>query len=655
MHELSAPLAAQRVLVVDDNPVTRYATGRVLKAAGFQICEAGTGGEALSLASSSLAAVILDVHLPDMDGFEVCRELRAREDTARLPVVHLSAARVKDDDKVRGLHSGADAYMTHPAEPALLVATVQALVRARTAEDAMRRSEARFRAIYQQAPSGICLIDAEGRFIDANAAMLALLGLDAPAIAGRRLAELAPSDWRARVEGYLRDSHDGVWKGEFPLLDAAGRPVDLEWRLSAHVEPGVNMAIATDISERTQLVRQREQLLEREQAARAAAERLSRSKDEFVAVLSHELRTPLNAIMGWVHVLKRSQAAADLSRGLDAIERNATTQTRLIADILDVSRMDLGKLRLDPTLVDPVELLGSSLSALAGALRDRELQLVLEAPPAGRPVPLDAARFQQIVWNLMTNAIKFSPPGAQVRVTLSQDEVGTTLVVTDQGQGIAADFLPFLFDRFTQSDSASNRYHGGLGLGLSIVQHLVELHGGRVTAESEGRGRGATFRVFIPAQLPPEAMHGAAGAPPAEEPADGGESLAGLAQMKILVVEDDLEASEMLSVILRDRGAVVQAARDCSEGLRLLQQFDADVMVSDIGLPGQDGYALIRAVRERERAQDGHKRLPAVALTAFARPQDRELALTAGFDAHCAKPLRAHELVNCILKVAGAA
>lgn len=633
--------APPEVLVVDDNPATRYATSRVLQAAGFGIRSAGTGGEALAQAEGA-AAVVLDVHLPDIDGYEVCRQLRQRPDTARVPVIHLSAAYIRDDDKVRGLHSGADAYMTHPAEPALLVATVQALVRARTAEDGMRRSEARFRAIFDHALSGICLLDDAGRFIDANPAMLAMLRRTAGEVVGRAVADFVPPEWADRVAQSLAGSRPGVWRGDFPLLDPQGRAVHTEWSLSTHVEPGLNMAVVADISERVALAQQREQLIEREQAARTAAERVSRSKDEFIAVLSHELRTPLNAILGWVHVLKRPQAQVELPRGLEAIERNARTQSRLIADLLDVSRMDVGKLRLELEPVDAGELVGAALNALAGTAQDKGLVLSYAPPAEPLPVLVDPARLQQIVWNLLSNAIKFTDPGGHVQLQLQAEGGGIRLTVRDEGQGIKPEFLPYLFDRFTQSDLASNRYHGGLGLGLSIVKHLVELHGGRIEVDSAGPGRGATFVVHLP-ERPPAAVVLDADVGPEIAPPAAPEDLSGV---DILVVEDDPEAREMLGMVLRERGARLRMAHDYDEAIAALSAARPDVLVSDVGLPGKDGYELVREVRSRL----GDQPLPAIALTAFARDKDKALALGAGFDAHCAKPLQPHELVATIVR-----
>jgi len=642
MTERGAPL----VLVVDDNPATRYATARVLRAADYQVREAGTGQEALALADADVAGVVLDVHLPDLNGFEVCRLLRERADTARVPVIHLSAAYVGDIDKVKGLHSGADAYMTHPAEPALLTATLQALIRARTAEEGMRRSEARFRAIYGQVPSGIALLDSAGRFADCNSALLAMLRTEAASVTGRPVTDFLPSAWRDAWAEALVQARDGVWRGEFPLRAADGTEVPVSWTLSMHAEPGLMLATATDVSERVELSRQREALLEREQAARGAAERLNRAKDEFIAVLSHELRTPLNAIVSWVHVLKRPGATpAILERGLESIERNAHIQTRLVSDILDMSRMDLGKLRLDIEGVDPAVLVRTAVATLGGAAAEKGVTVEVDVEAAGAPLQADESRLQQIVWNLLTNAIKFSPAGGVVRVRGAREDGAFVLTVEDAGIGIAPDFLAFMFDRFTQGDSGSNRQHGGLGLGLSIVKHLAELHGGTVAAHSEGLGRGARFTVTLPEGLVADRPRRGAGQADAAI-ADA----ATLAGVSVLVVDDDAEAREMLTMILSEQGARVSSAASAAEGLATIAADPApDVLVSDIGMPGDDGYSFIRAVRARE--EDGRPRLPAVALTAFARPQDRDTALASGFDAHCGKPLRPHLLIAAIAGV----
>jgi PAS domain S-box-containing protein len=637
------------VLVVDDNPATRYSTGRVIRAAGFRTAEAGSGSEALELVARGVSAVVLDVHLPDFDGFEVCRMIRANPATAMLPVVHLSAAYIRDEDRVTGLNAGADGYMVHPVEPAVLIATLQALIRARTAEDELRRSEQRFRAIYDQAQSGIALLDEQGRFQDANPALMKILGRRREELMGHAISDFAPPEWRGFIETQLsRPVEDRrPWRGEFPLHDAGGRPVHLEWSVSSHVEPGVRIAIALDVSERYELEQRRRDVLEREQAARQVAERHSRTKDDFIAVLSHELRTPLNAIIGWVHILKRRGTTPEAAKGLEAIERNVKTQARIISDILDVSRINSGKLRLDREWTDPAELVTSSIDALAVSIQDKRIQVDTEVDDAHAPAFVDPARFQQIFWNLMTNAIKFSPADGRIVVRLHRVADRLTLEVQDFGQGISAEFLPHLFDRFTQSDSPGNRRHGGLGLGMSIVKHLVDLHGGEVAAASEGEGRGTRVIVALPAEPQGDALlqHEAPdseGGPEADD-----EVLQGLHGLDVLVVEDDREAVEMMTLVLSDRGARVRTAGDYDSAVRALQEAWPDVLVSDIGLPGRDGYELVRRVRQLQ-AERHAPHLPVIALTAFARAEDQQKTLAAGFDLHLSKPLKPHQLLDAI-------
>lgn len=663
------------VLVVDDNPTTRYATTRVIRAAGFETREAGTGGEALVLASQHISAVVLDVHLPDFSGFEVCRELRIKPSTATLPVVHLSATFVRNEDKVAGLNAGADAYLVHPVEPPVLIATLQALIRARMAEEKQRNSEARFRAIYDQAPTGMALIDAEGRFADVNPAMVAMLGQSRDALIGQPVSAFAPEEWMAFVKAHTAGdlgtgaSASGVagtagapvtlgqavppsapWKGEFPLLRQDGSWIRLEWTMSAQIEPGLRVGIALDVSERFELEGRRREVLEREQAARAAAERLSRTKDDFVAVLSHELRNPLNAIGGWVHVLKvGNRTPEQMEKGLSAIDRSVKAQTRLIADILDVSRISSGKLRLHQEWIEPRGLVSSAIEALAAPATAKQLNIVFDQAPADPPGWLDATRFQQIVWNLLSNAIKFSDVGGRIVIELQREGDLLNLSVRDFGRGISPDFLQHLFDRFSQSDSPDNRFHGGLGLGLSIVKNLAELHGGSVSAHSEGEGQGAVLQVVLSVVPSGDAPILLLDTPsldtrPTGSPAPTDRVLAGL---DVLVVEDNADASEIMTVVLADAGATVRLGVDFDSALQLFEQKWPDVLISDIGLPGRDGYDLIREVRQRERAL-GKPRLFSVAHTAFTRPQDHAKATEAGFDAHLGKPLQPHALLALI-------
>ena len=634
------------LLIIDDNPASRYATARQLRGAGFHTREASNGAEGLAAADGSISAVILDIHLPDMDGFDLCATLRSRPSTARVPVLHLTAAYVTDEDKVRGLDSGADAYLTHPVEPAVIVATVQALVRTRVAEEAMRRSESKFRAIYDQAQTGIALLDDRGHVVDANPAMLRLLARGADEVLGVSLSEFATPQWSNKIIGFSVAADLPAHSLEVPMQRPDGSLVHVEWSVSPNIEPGVTMVIATDISQRVALEQQRQQLLDRERNARGEAEQVSRMKDDFIAVLSHELRTPLNAIMSWTHVLRQRGGSPETERGLAAIERNGTTQARMISDLLDMSRLNMGKLPMSFLPIDPAEEVVASVNAIRPADPDQGPRIDVELAPPYRQIRADASRLQQVIWNLVSNAIKFSPPSGRVVVSLAQDDAGLRIRVADEGQGIAPAFLPFVFDRFAQSDAASNRQRGGLGLGLSIVKQLVEAHGGTVAASSAGLGEGATFDVWLPTDPShpgredfPDSGHGFEAIDPAQSSLDG---------LQLLVVDDDPEASAMLRIILADRGAVVQTAHDVRSALQLVDARRFDVLISDIGMPGQDGYDLIREVRRAESESPQRQRLPAIALTSFTREQDRAQALAAGFDEHCGKPLRPLKLVQQI-------
>ena len=637
------------LLIVDDEPASRYATARLLRGAGFRTREVATGTEALQAAEERISAIVLDVHLPDIDGFEVARLLHTRPATARLPVLHLSAAYVTDDDKVRGLDSGADAYLTHPVEPAVLIATVQALVRTRVAEEAMRRSEAKFRAIYSHAPGGICLLSQEGAFLDVNPAMLKLLGRDLQSVRGRRVSEFVREDWRERADAYLANVTIFGGSQELPVLRPSGELAYLEWVLSPHIEPGVSMALVSDVSGRIFLQQQREQLFERERSARSAAERMSRMKDDLIAVLSHELRTPLNAIVGWTHVLTLRGGCPELMQGLAAIERNAKSQARMISDILDMSRLNVGKMRLSVEPIDLAEAVTAAVNAMRPATDAAGPNIVVDLEGPKRTIRADSSRLQQILWNLLSNAIKFSPAGSEIRVRVREQNDGVLLTVIDQGRGIEPDFLPFLFDRFTQSDAASNRQHGGLGLGLSIVKQLVQAHGGTVTARSPGPSRGSEFEVWLPFEADVTSStdrHISAFAGLQQSRQEG--SLGGL---NVLVVDDDREACAMLQIILADLGADVTLAYDAAAALRTLTSWTPDVVISDIGMPGQDGYEFIREVRRRESAASA--RIPTIALTSFTRAQDQEQARLAGFDLHSPKPLNPQELVAQIRQLTG--
>lgn len=636
------------VLVVDDNPATRHSTSRLLRAAGFVTLDASSGLEALELiALGGLSAVVLDVLLPDIDGFEVCVRLRSAPATALLPVIHLSALLVENADRVTGLNAGADAYLVHPVDSDVLVATLRALIRARTAEENHRRSDARFRVIFKQALSGIALIDAQGRFADVNPALGNTLGRSREELLGRRISDFVLPQWVEYVGRRMVASADveTAWQGDFPMRHAQGNTVHIQWRLSPHVEPGLRVGIAIDVSERQELARRKQEVLEREQAARATAERHSRTKDDFIAVLSHELRTPLNAISGWVHILKKRGAAHETLAALDAIDSSVRAQARIISDTLDMSRINSGKLRLERQRCDAGKVVLESLEGLEPTLRGKNLRLELILPPEEQsPAFLDPTRLQQIVRNLLTNAIEFSEDGGVIKVSLSRTNDVLTLSVQDFGRGVEPDSIAHVFDGFSESDSPDNRAHGGLGLGLSLVRQLAQLHGGEATAESAGLDHGATLTVTMEVGEPAAgARHltpteGSKRTSSADKPLEG---------VDVLVVEDNTEAGEMLALVLGEAGAHVSLAADYDSAVEAVRQAWPAVLVSDIGLPGRDGYELVRTLRALTTSADRPAVL-AIALTAFARPLDKRRALEAGFDLHLEKPLQPHTLIAAI-------
>jgi PAS domain S-box-containing protein len=415
-----------------------------------------------------------------------------------------------------------------------------------------------------------------------------------------------------------------------------------------------NTELQLEIVERKRAEQEREQLLIREQAARAEAETANRAKDEFLATVSHELRTPLNAILGWARMLRAGQIDEDtMTRALETIERNAKAQAQLIADLLDVSRITSGKLRLDVRSVDLVSLIEAAIDSVQPAADAKGIRLQAVLDPRAGPVSGDPDRLQQVVWNLLSNAIKFTSKEGRVQVRLERVNSHIEITVSDTGKGINAEFLPYVFDRFRQADSTISRAYGGLGLGLAIVRHLVELHGGTVHAYSAGEGCGATFTVRLPLMIvrdserfPIEALerrHPTAGD---EAPFECPPVLKGL---RVLVVDDEVDVPQLLTAVLSLCGAEVIAVASVAEAMAAIQQMQPDIVVSDIGMPREDGYSLIRRLRATEAEHGG--RVPAIALTAHARIEDRLRALSAGFDAHVAKPVEPAELVTVIASV----
>jgi len=399
------------------------------------------------------------------------------------------------------------------------------------------------------------------------------------------------------------------------------------------------------ISELQRSEEARGHLLVRAERARAEAEAANRMKDEFLATLSHELRTPLTSLLGWSSVLREAKRDEKvLNQGLEAIDRNARVQAQLIDDLLDVSRIVSGKLNLDVRPLDISSVTRAAINVVRPAADAKNIKLDYSAEPGVGAISADSARLHQIVWNLLSNAVKFTPQGGQIMIRIEQDGPHAKITVKDTGQGIDAEFLPRVFDRFRQADSSTTRSFGGLGLGLAIVRHLVELHGGTVSAESEGVGKGATFSATFPlltGRTEPIAHSGETCAP----------EIRSLDGLRVLLVDDEAEAREIISTVIGRTGAEVKTCISASEALVKLVEWRPDVILSDIAMPEEDGYSFIGKVRALPREKGGET--PAAALTAYARDEDRVQALAAGYQMHIAKPIGASQLVTMVAKLAG--
>lgn len=633
------------VLNVDDYEPGRYARTQVLQKAGFAVREAATGAEALSLtAAEGPDIVLLDINLPDINGFEVCRRLKTDPATARVPVLHLSSTFVTAGYRVIGLEGGADAYLTEPVEPPVLVATVNALLRMRHAEEAAQTLVRRWQATFDALADGVATLNATGAILQCNPAFERLFAKSAAEMVGSDVRDL----WR----------RTGVAREELPLTrllvshrrETADLGQDGRW-FHVTADPMLDerntllgaVYVVTDITDRKAADEARAGSLAREMAARREAEAANRAKDEFLATLSHELRSPLNAILGWCRMLGgKTLDEAGTERALETIERNVRLQAQLIDDLLDVSRIITGKLNLAVRPVDLPAIIEAALESVEAAARAKGIRLEPTLHLAAPPVLGDPGRLQQVLWNLLSNAVKFTPAGGRIFIGLDRTDSHARIMVGDTGQGINRSFLPYVFDRFRQAETSAARSHGGLGLGLAIVRHLVELHGGTVEAHSSGEGQGATFTVLLPFQ------------PPMLEPRSAeshrgnveGEFPPALEGLRVVVVDDDADTRALLQAMLERGGATVSTAGSAREALATISAAEPDVLVCDIGMPGEDGYELIRQVRQRPREQHGS--IPAVALTAYARREDVGRALKAGYQVHLAKPVDPQALARVV-------
>lgn len=406
-----------------------------------------------------------------------------------------------------------------------------------------------------------------------------------------------------------------------------------------------------DIRERRRIDQELARLLAGERTAREQAEAASRAKDEFVAMISHEIRSPLTAIMGWTQMLKMGKLnEVETAHAIEIIERNAKTQVQLIEDLLDISRVITGKLRLNVRPADPLRVIESAIDSIRPAAEAKLIELHADLGPPGCLVSGDVDRLQQVFWNLLSNAVKFTPRNGTITVAMKRSNSHLEISVSDSGEGISAEFLPYVFDRFSQASLRSEQRSVGLGLGLAIVRHLVELHGGTVKADSPGKGQGAVFTITLPIRAV-RAVNGGSVSPDGGRDHEGPLANLSLKGLRVMVVDDDPEARELLSAMLTEHGAEVNTCASAAEALGKIELWLPVVLVSDIGMPGQDGYSFIRELRGRAREKGGN--VPAVALTAFTSTEDRLQALAAGFQMHVPKPVELDELITVVASLAG--
>ncbi|BDI18915.1 hypothetical protein ANSO36C_47170 [Nostoc cf. commune SO-36] len=697
------------ILLVDDKLENLLALEAILEKLGENLVRATSGEEALRcLLHQDFAVILLDVQMPGMDGFETATLIRNRGRSRHTPIIFLTAFSSSDQMLFKGYALGAVDYLLKPLDPNILTSKVTVFVELFKKTEAvkqqaaqlvavnteLRQSEERLRSLSTCSPVGIFEIDTEGGCRYTNPRYQAICGLKAAESLEKRWLESVHPEDRERAiaswSAYICEGRD--YSEEFRFQTAHGSVHWVQVRsspmLSGQGELLGYVGTLEDITERKQAEEVRAQVI-REQTARQEAEAANRMKDEFLAVLSHELRTPLTSMLGWSKILRAKKLDEKAtSRALEAIERNAMSQMQLIEDILDVSRIIRGQLRLNVSAVNLLTVTEAALEAVRPLAEPKDIKLNTVLDTSLGSVYGDPARLQQVVWNLLTNAIKFTPKGGRVEVRLSKhcgfsisdfsvspqsnglglgsdgknlassntDESSNVqsqiqnlksqyaqIEVIDTGIGISSEFLPKVFERFRQADSTTTRSHNGLGLGLAIVRHLVELHKGTIFAQSSGTGQGATFTVRLPLLQDNRGNREATGkssSPVASTP---------LAGLRVLVVDDEADTRNFLSFMFEEYGAFATAVASVDEALAVLEQAKPDILISDIGMSGQDGYMLIRKLRSLEPEKGG--RIPAIALTAYTREEDRLEALSAGFQQHLSKPIDPNKLIAAVANI----
>lgn len=631
------------VLNVDDNAAKRYLRTRALRSAGFNVIEAATGQSAMTLARDEHPSLLLlDIKLPDMSGLDVCRELRREGWAQHIGIIHISATYLNIE--AESLSAGADIYLAEPVEQQELLSAVRTLVRLRRAEDRLVASEERMRLAMDAASIAtwdIDLASGSGVWSDRFHDLMGFPVGGMTATLNAWLERIVPEDRAAfrfaidhatSTSRLLQHEH---WIRRADNNDRRCVSVHGTLKPGDSGASGRLLGVAMDVTERRRAEAERESLLRDAQQAQRSAEEAGRIKDEFLAILSHELRTPLTAMLGWIQLLRMGRVpTSEHASVFETIERNALLQIRLVNDLLDVSQIVAGKMRLELQPVHLEKILAAAIESQRPAAARRAIELAVSIDPGGAIVRANAERMEQVFNNLLTNALKFTGDAGRISISLKRGERDVIVEVTDNGEGIAADALPRLFDRFWQADSSSRRRHGGLGLGLAIVRSIVEMHGGSVQATSPGLGQGATFIVTLPLC-----------AEEAADPANGidHDAARALTGVRILIVDDNADTLEMLATILRAEGASVRHADSGDAACDIASGWRPDVAVLDLAMPDEDGFTLLKRLRALHE-----KKFPALAVTGFAGSEVRDRTLASGFQGHLAKPFAVEELVSLI-------
>jgi PAS domain S-box-containing protein len=603
--------------------------------------------------------------------------VRAQPVWSDLPIVLLSSSGRLESPMLTEIvpQLGNVSVVERPVRMSTLVSLIRSSLRARGrqyqvrehlaqqeyAQKVIREAEQRFRLLVENIKDyAIFMIDTVGCVASWNSGAEHMLGYSADEIVGEPATRFFVAE----------PNSEATFEREMREAEATGRATSTGWRarkngehffvegvLSAvHDDEGRLLGYAKlmkDVTDKRRIEGEREYLLQSERAARGEAERSSRMKDEFLATLGHELRTPLNAILGWSQVLRRvHNGAAELGEGLKVIERNARAQAQIIEDLLDMSSIISGKVRLEMGRVTLGSILEAAVNAVRPAAENKGIALELSIQAPNGAVRGDQNRLQQIFWNLLTNAVKYTPKAGHIAITLARANSHFRITVTDNGEGIDSAFLPYVFERFRQADASISRRHGGLGIGLSIVKQLVELHGGNVSAASRGPGQGATFTVELPAALESStARHDGLRQQPSRVVAEAFDAYAPTADLggvRVLVVDDEPDARSLIERLLQECEATVTTACSANEAFERVTREVPDILLSDIGMPHEDGYSLIRRIRS---LSGNASQIPAIALTAYARAEDRAKALQAGYQVHLAKPVEPVKLIATVAKL----